>query len=334
MTTQRLSLLLLLPLLLASPAWAVTRFVSNSGLDTNSCSASQNINTPKKNLRGLSGALRCMGSGDTLYIREGTYVEHIVSVAGGDPNITFEMPSGGGSWATATTIAGYPGDARPVLRAPHDGHQATLRLHSSLNHSWILFDRLDLDGDNWGKVYFSGTGLTGIQHVRLSNSIVHNSPNTCIGGGGTDVQFLNNEVHHCPTSVTGSGYGWYVPCTGCLWENNYLHDVGGYGIHEYETSIPSGLDNNIIRNNRFVNIGASGGSNYAIIMAHGHNNQAYNNLIYNSGFGIQFGWDSTAMKVYNNTIVNNTGAGIGMLEFHPGDGFIRNNIVYNPRSRG
>jgi hypothetical protein len=345
--TRRLLPLVLLLLLLPGLAQAVTRYVSAGqfgtplGSDTaNSCAASENINTPKRNLRGLNGALRCMGSGDTLYIRAGTYVDHILSVAGGDPNETWVMPSGGGSWATATTIAGYPGEARPIIRAPNDAHHGTVKLDANTTHQWLVFHHLDLDNDGTAEVKVQGNTdqgildnlgvpMRGVSHVRFTDNIIRNAVHTCVNGGGSDVQFLNNEVYNCDVNVaSGSGYAFYFPCIGCLWEGNDIHDISRYGIHEYETSIPSGLDNNIIRNNRFRNVNASGQTAFAIIMAHGNNNQAYNNLIYDGGMGIQVGWDCTNCKYYNNTIYNTLRA-FQLLNDHSGSGWIRNNIVYN-----
>jgi hypothetical protein len=337
---RRLLPLALLVLLLPCLAQAVTRYVSTSGNDSFSCDDSRDIAKPKRNLRGMSGALRCIGPGDTLYIRAGTYIDHILSVAGGDPAETFILPSGGGSWATATTIAGYPGDARPVIQAVNDAHKGTIKLTDNVPHQWILINHIDFNGGGYAEAQFQGNNdqgilnnasqpFRGISHLRVTDAIFRNSFHTCVGGGGSDVQFINNEIHSCPTEAPGEGYAFYFPCIGCLWENNVIHDTAGYGIHEYETSMPAGLDNNIIRNNRFYNIGLSGNTSFAIIMAKGSNNQAYNNLIYNGQSGIQVGYECTSCKYYNNTIVNNTATGMEMRQDHGGDGFIRNNIVYN-----
>ena len=86
-----------------SVAHATVYYVAMTGNDTNSCSTTQNISTPKRHILGASGGLACLTAGDTLYIRQGTYTEN-----GNWPEET-TVPSGT-SWANAITIAGYPGE--------------------------------------------------------------------------------------------------------------------------------------------------------------------------------------------------------------------------------
>jgi hypothetical protein len=332
MTRRLLPPLFLLVLLLPGLAQAVIRYVSAGGAgipagsDSNTCDQSKNINTPKFHLRGTDGAIACMAGGDTLHVRSGVYNEHMYM----SPGFGGDIPNGLSSWATATTIAKYSGDTvRPIIRSPAGWTNEVLLLY---DRAWIIIDGLELDMTNnppgpgtSAVVAFigplPGNSHTG-GHLRLINCDVHGG-NHDIGGGGLDHQFINNIVRD------SRSYGWYMPCVGCLWEGNDVYNIGGYGIHEYETTIPSGLDNNIIRNNRFHNWGMNGNTSFAIIMAHGNNNQAYNNLMYNGFSGIQFSYDCTDCKYYNNTIINNSNTGIELLNDHTADGFVRNNLVYN-----
>ena len=86
-------------------AHAATYYVATNGSDSNPGSQAQPFRTINKGLKVLA-------SGDTLYIRGGKYNEAINPVTGAIPN-------GGGSWATATIIAGYPGET--VTLAPTAG---------------------------------------------------------------------------------------------------------------------------------------------------------------------------------------------------------------------
>ena len=324
---RRLLALTLLVLLLPGLAQAVTRFVSTTGSDSNTCAQSENINTPKRNFRGASGAVACMAGGDVLHVRSGLYNEHLFfSPTQGD------IPSGLSSWETATTIAKYPPDAtRPIIRSPGGWTFEVLHL---IDRSWIIIDGLDLDMTNNPpssgssavvafKTALPTSSNTG-GHLRLSNCDVHGG-NHSIGGGGTDHQFLNNIVRD------GRAYGWYMPCVNCLWEGNEIYNNGGYILHMYETTIPSGLDNNIFRSNRAYNNSKTyiaGG----VLMAHGNNNQVYNNLIYDNVHGIEPDYDCTNCLYYNNTVYGNSGTGIKIGEQHPSGTtgtILRNNLVVN-----
>src|SRR5438093_817612 len=79
-------------------ATAATYYVATTGNDSRSCVTSQTITTPKQTIQS---GIACLTAGDTLYLRQGTYQESILS---GSPS----FPSGT-SWANPVTIASYPG---------------------------------------------------------------------------------------------------------------------------------------------------------------------------------------------------------------------------------
>ena len=89
---------------LARTTNAATYYVSTSGDDRQTCTAAQDVNTPKRSVNGGIGCLS--GGGDTLLIRAGTYAEQI------GPNI-----ASGSSWDNKVRIAAYPSETvslRPV----------------------------------------------------------------------------------------------------------------------------------------------------------------------------------------------------------------------------
>src|SRR5215831_18782319 len=76
-------------------ATAATYYVATTGNDSRSCATAQTRSTPKAT---IASGITCLSSGDTLYIRGGTYA---------DVTIGNTVPSGT-SWSNATKIVGYP----------------------------------------------------------------------------------------------------------------------------------------------------------------------------------------------------------------------------------
>src|ERR1700694_3097267 len=90
-----------LMLCVASPAWASTYYVSQSGSDANSCAAARST-TPTNQKRNVTAGLGCLTvAGDILYIHAGTYNDIIEEVAFGTT---------GTSWSAFMTVSAYPGE--------------------------------------------------------------------------------------------------------------------------------------------------------------------------------------------------------------------------------
>ncbi|MDH3279803.1 MAG: hypothetical protein OEQ18_01590, partial [Gammaproteobacteria bacterium] len=92
---------LLAVLLWPSLASATTYYVATSGAggsDSNTCTQAQTHTTGKLT---VEAGVACLASGDTLEIKAGTYQRTAELL---------NVPSGGGSWATATTITNYQSD--------------------------------------------------------------------------------------------------------------------------------------------------------------------------------------------------------------------------------
>ena len=83
-------------------ASAAQYFVATTGNDSNSGTIGSPFRTIEKGASGMS-------SGDTMFIRAGTYQRRAGNLA---------IPSGGGSWETATTIAAY--NKEKVIITPYD----------------------------------------------------------------------------------------------------------------------------------------------------------------------------------------------------------------------
>ena len=139
----------------AFAANAATYYVSQTGNDTNSNSQAQNSNTPKKT---IAAGVACLGAGDTLFIRGGTYAEGVNSNSQTIPT--------GTSWVNAPVISGYPNEAVTLQGASFNLPHAYIQ--------YVSFENLILDGLNSADNIIS-LGSSGANHIRFKNCEVKNS---------------------------------------------------------------------------------------------------------------------------------------------------------------
>ena len=315
------SVLVLWPLLAQGATYTVP-----SGTQTNSnCS---NIGTIAY---AVSTCARTQG--DTVLIQGGTYDEVLHD---------FEnIPSfASGTSSQPITIAGAPG-ATVILRPTGTFTFKTI----IYNHtgSWLVFDNLTIDGSG----LTVEKGMQGFKHeppasnITLKNSVIHHLTPTCelsaiafedcgggmgIQGNAPGLKVQNVEIHHV-------GYGIYSMPPNGLFENLYIHDIFGYGIHMYPAGAGADATNSIIRNSRFSHGGQDpfpdAGTGCGIVIGAGTNIQVYNNIFdhHEYGCGIQVRSDSINGKLYNNTIVENVGECIRIGAGTPNTD-VRNNLCY------
>jgi len=281
---------------------AATYYVATTGNDANSCAQARSESTPKRT--GSSG-VSCLSSGDTLYLRQGSYVGGF----GGS------IVSGGGSWASATKIASYPGETA-TLTGP--GGTAKVFLFSS--NSYVILDGLVLDG-GWDGLKIE----TSAHHIRFINGEIKNSANQgVLTGGPGGNEFINCNIHHNggggPLGSTFE-HAMYITDDGNgLIENCDIHDnTFGYGLHFFggaRTAFYT-IRNNRIRNNQF-----------GVLLGDVADSLFNNNIVTGNGNGIKV--KNFRNKIYSNTVYGNDGyPGIWV----DGKGHdIANNIVFQNSS--
>jgi parallel beta-helix repeat protein len=305
-------------------ATGVTYYVAKNGNDSNTCAEAQNIGTSKQT---INAGIRCLASGDTLRIRRGTYVETV-----GGPNNGTSWPSG--SAASRIIIEAYPGETVIVQPSSSLGQDLAWQFNSISASNVIQYitvrsgsGKLILDGKNV-TVYASGTnesfGRTGaglimfawnggeLRNIRIQGLEIRYFGGDGIFGGGTDVEVLDNDVHH--NGDTGGNHGWYGGGRRVLARGNSFHHNGGYGIHWYgHDSIDSEISRNLIYNNgnciengwRSPGRGCSDCGAIVInpVAYQSRNVKIHNNVIYNEHYGIDVKLSSNS-SVYGNTFYN------------------------------
>ena len=182
-------------------------------------------------------------------------------------------------------------------------------------------------------------------HIRIvNNEIMHSGlgedtgdPGSCVLLAG-DNEFIGNHVHDC------GSYGVYAYFDKGLIEGNNIHDTGRYAIHLAASEHPA-PNFWTIRNNKLYRAGSGthkpgGGeplTSAAFVIDYGHNNNFYNNLIYDCSHGGVF----VRGLAKNNLIANNTiygnheyGIKVGPAGVNtPKDNLITNNIVWKNDSQ-
>lgn len=324
----------------AASAEAATRYVDGNIAST--CSGTA-YSIASRNCSGSDGAgyktleegLRALAASDILLIRAGTYV--VSSTYG---NVSTDKYGGGAaSWATATQIKNYPGEAVTVQsRGFNMDHDI-----STGGISYIIWQ-----GDSRSNFIFERTGSgndsgfrlnNGANHVRFKTLTIRNFLQHGIqGGSGCTVKPSFIEIQDTLVSNNGDDtnleHGIYPVCSeDWLIENNSVIGNEGYGIHVY-TSTSGNHQRATIRNNYIEGrkTGATGTA-YCIVLASGSGHVVYNNIC--NGIGAQavkytgcfqlWGPSMSGTKFYNNTCYDLT-TGVEVAEAAVSSTEIKNNI--------
>jgi Right handed beta helix region len=314
---------------LSNTAYAATYHVRKDGSDAHSCASAQTNDASRAKLT-IAAGISCLSSGDTLTVHAGTY----------DESIDIDtVPSGNGSFASATILQGAPGEARPWVRSPVSG-QASF-ISGSLRDAWIIIRRFVVGGASLSQPHNShGMYFDTTDRLRIEDNIArYVNENGISSFRNNNNEFLNNEIYSVSMRFNqpwedGPGHGFYVGArkefgerggSGHLFEGNYVHDCDSrqcYAFHLYKD-----IDNAIVRRNR-VERARTGG-----IISFGTGNQVYNNVFANNedvGFGNQGGSQQTPTLFYGNTFVGNRAGGVAV--FNGGSAVLKNNIFSNTGS--
>lgn len=231
--------------------------------------------------------------GQILYLRAGTY---------GARGTTFNFDRDG-TPSAPITLAGYPGDGRPIIQGRAIVSGTWLRV------TGLIFDgptgNVGGPGPNGEAVLVSVSG----QHLELSNSEVRfDYWHAGVGGGGsvTDYRLINNYIHD-----NGGNNGDYLDD-----QNNTSHGI-------YNSPSSYGLvANNVIEHNDAKGISMRHDANHLLIVN--------NTIVGNGRFGISMVEQSHDIIAANNVVMNNgnmgkSGGGISMHDTGP---YLNQNNVY------
>ncbi len=335
----RLLGLLLLSLGLASPAWGAIFYVDKNSIG-GTCN-NGNAGTQTSPRCTIAAGRTLLSSGDTLYVRAGTYAESIV-VTAANP-----LPSGT-SWTALTIVAGYPGETVTLT-----GNQGISFLPQTTGPQEQLFQYLAFKnflvrtGGNGGIGglgcgFVAGTNTPrmtcGAHYIRWEQiDVTDTGCNSGAGGGfgSTDYQFINVRVHD--SGCNELDHAWYISAERTLLDGCEADHFTGYGIQIYDSGCgnPPGVagyncgEGTIIRNSSFHHNGQSGVYG-GVSLGHGKNIQFYNNLVYSNvvgGLEVSFSVPDNT-QIYNNVLYGNGGDGLH-IDALATNTIVKNNIIMN-----
>jgi len=243
--------------LLPLPLHAFTYYAVPSSGNTSNCVAARNIATP---ISTAQAGINCLAPGDTLYLRAGTYSEN--------PRILYSMES---TAAQPVLVAGYPGDARPLILPPPGTVDSTTYAAIKIMgpgyvlDAYVTFKGIDIDNINASSAdndFGSTCILACMQHVTFDDITCMNSARDGIGGCGlpnnpsSDYLTVRNSRilwsgRHQPTMFPEDtkGIGMYAGAAYALVENNVFDGCRGGGFNvQYNNVHHSVYRNNLIKN--------------------------------------------------------------------------------------
>ena len=331
--------LALLGLLWAGVAEAATYYVATTGSDSNTCIQAQNINTPKRNIGGYgittATGITCLTTpGDTLIVRDGTYVE-----AGIDIRVS-------GTAANPITIRAE--HHLQAILSSISGNRCAPNI--GIHASYVVIDGLrgqinpadpyctpDSQTGAFARLWWSGNApkLTGQQTTIYTGSVIRNCQidahrNRSVGiKTNQDNSIIENNVVH--SSIEGQN------ANNIIFRNNYADtgDVWGDIV-----TCKSGARNCQIYNNtvhktkEWMALVAGGNSGNIWDWDSSTGYECYNCVIYNNVVYVHAGLGAQAVgligclncKFFNNVIIN----GSLLLEAGGNQGIPPSPFPHNP----
>jgi fibronectin type 3 domain-containing protein len=293
----------------SSSTSGTTYYVATTGSDSNSCTATRNLSTPK---RTITAGMTCLASGDTLEVKGGTYNE----------NLVINVPSGtAGAYTTIQAAEGETVWLRPTTftASPSFPYQRMMHMGFGGQHH-VKIERINMDGSGYPDTDIYS--VSGIMTAGLTNN---STPTHSLIFDGIEIKNTRGDAMHMRDGTYNS-----------IFRNMHIHSIGpsvadtsgAGGIYWQSSSgtpgnlleyslIESGdaaigmadASNAIIRRNIFrTSIGPS------IYIRPGTQNLLYiNNLIIDNSAGIYITNPGaiTGVKIFNNTIYKTTNTGGG-----------------------
>ncbi|HUK88988.1 MAG TPA: PKD domain-containing protein [Blastocatellia bacterium] len=264
----------------AADAQAATYYVSPSGNDSNSGTISSPFATP-------GHALNAASTGDTVYLRGGTY--------------TLTQPLNVG--VDNLTIASYTGESAAITGTVNDTNVLLYMIYISSNNVSLV--GLDISGGSYFGVKLESNTGTVIQNCNIHDNGCDNikmylSDNVLFEGNqmgpngnrdDSDAQCINA-----------------VACNGAHVRNNYFHDSAQNGLYFKGGSTGCVIEQNLVVNSGYAGI-LLGQDTDEQFMRDGTQFEAINciarnNIVVNAG-GCGIGtWSGNNLQVENNTLYN------------------------------
>jgi len=176
----------------------------------------------------IEHAKTVMHGGDTLMLRGGTYPEGLAG-----------LPSGLGTWNTATTIEAYEGEP-VIISGEHEGY-----LYYTSDRAWIVFNDLVLDGIDGTKDAINIGNYA--HHHRFINCEMLNAATSAFNLKGHHNEILDTYIHDGGRYLP-QGYGVYIKGQDNLVRGCEITRMAGMAIHIFDNESWLPDRNSVIEN--------------------------------------------------------------------------------------
>lgn len=256
----------------------------SGGSDQRTCAEAMSPATPKAT---LASTLPCAAGESTLYLRQGTYAESLVT--------RLTPLAAGRSWEAPTTVASYPGETA-ILQRTTPG--AIVELGNPETDHYLVFARLVLDGVGSAGVYGFQVGA-GAHHIRFQQGEILRTGYNAVYVAGRATEIVDTLIHDnvAPSALV------VLMGTDNLVRGGAIYNGTSSGV--LLTGASGALvERATLRSNKAQGLRASGGTA----------NRVVNTLIYsNGGAGLQVEPGERGLTLAHNTFWSNTGAALQIL---------------------
>jgi len=257
------------------------------------------------NYSTIQDAIDDASDGDTVFVYNDSspYIENVVV------NKSINLI---GEDKDSTVIDGnmilnkYIKDSKAVITVDDDGDGDYTSIQDAIDNATV--------GDTI-KVY-SGT-YTETDILVNKQLILQGIDSELGGGGGTGKPLIiNSEDDKKVIMATSDGCsisGFHIRSTGCCSRGIYLYQSNNH--HVYQNEIDNINDGIILRessNNKVYENEVTETTNAISNSYISHNNEIYDNFVYDSGYGIRIFNYAENITVYNNTVIEINAVGIGV----------------------
>jgi nitrous oxidase accessory protein len=242
----------------------------------------------------IQAAINAGGSGDIVYVKNGTYIENVVI------NKTLSLV---GENKGNTTIDGGESAAYSVISITADGVNVTgftIRGGFDIGVSLNNVSHCNVYGNNIKNVPSIGVLLDSASN----NTIAWNNIANIMDG-----IYIYNSYHNSMigNNIAGANNGFGI----------LLGGIKAGGAHISFSDYNSVIGNNITANIIGILIGSRGSTQLGLYYGFSNCNSVIGNKIGNNYYGIEAYTNSTENTLYHNNFVNNTGYQVGFSEGSP-----------------
>jgi parallel beta-helix repeat protein len=296
----------------------------------------------------IQGAINAADTGDTIYVRKGTYYEHVVVnktvlIIGESRQNTIIDGNGAGNvvyvTANSVTISGFT-----ILNSGTYNYGIYLNSFNSSvygNNAINNYYNIELDYCSNCSVYgnnASNNDFSGINLYRSSGISIYNNDASNNGGGISLYYSPNCSIYGNNLNNSDGGIALAYSCSNCsVYDNNASYnDYGIWLVESSNCSIYGNDANNNIAfgialssssNNTIMGNNAKSNTQDGIILSYSDNNEVADNNIKSNRDGINVEYSSNN-RIFGNNITNNNWRGV-FIFLSSDNKFYHNNFIDN-----